>query len=166
MATGAGRGAAKRRDVHERALGLLAVRQRSRAELRRRLVGAGFDADEVDAELGRLQAVGLIDDVAFAEALAQHAIVTRAEGRRSVARRMTIAGVPRGVAEQVLSRIAPDDEGDRALALATSRVGRLRGLPPDKAFGRLSGLLARRGYAPDVARWASRKALALEGVGD
>jgi regulatory protein len=166
MAPSAGRGAAKRRDVHERALGLLAVRQRSRSELRRRLVGAGFDADEVDTELGRLQAVGLVDDLAFAEALAQHAFGARGEGRRSVARRLATAGVSREIAEHVLSGIAPDDEGEQALALAASRVGRLRGLPPEKAFGRLTGLLARRGYPPDVARWASRKALALEGVGD
>ena len=166
MASAAGKGAAERRDVHERALGLLAVRPRSRAELYRRLVGAGFDADEVAGELGRLQAVGLIDDVAFAETLVEHATGARGEGRRSVARRLALAGVPHAVAEQVLSRITPDDESERALALAASRVGRLRGLPPEKAFGRLSGLLARRGYPPDVARWASRRALALECVGD
>ena len=37
----------KQKDVHERALGLLAVRQRSRRELERRLEGAGFDPEEI-----------------------------------------------------------------------------------------------------------------------
>lgn len=166
MSQSAGRRGVKRRDMHDRALGLLAVRQRSRVELHRRLLAAGFGADEVEAELDRLHAVGLVDDVAFAEALAGHAAGTRGESRRAIARRLTAAGVPPDVADQVLSRFVPDDEGERALALAASRVNRLKGLPPDKAFSRLSGLLARRGYAPDVARWASRRALALEGVGD
>ena len=166
MTQSAGRRPSKRRDVHDRALGLLAVRQRSRSELRRRLVGAGFGADEVAAELDRLQAVGLVDDLAFAEAVAEHAFGARGEGRRAVARRLAIAGVLPAIAEQVLDRLASDDERDRALALASSRANRLRELPPEKAFGRLSGLLARRGYPPDVARWASRRALALEAVGD
>ena len=38
----------------------------------------------------------------------------------------------------------------------------MSGLEPQVAFQRLYGLLARRGYAPDVARTAARKALAVE----
>ncbi|MDP9302823.1 MAG: recombination regulator RecX, partial [Actinomycetota bacterium] len=56
----------KRKDVHERALGLLAVRQRSRREIERRLERAGFEPEEIRGELDRLQQVGLIDDEAFA----------------------------------------------------------------------------------------------------
>ena len=37
----------KRKDIHERALGLLAVRQRSRRELERRLIHAGFESEAV-----------------------------------------------------------------------------------------------------------------------
>jgi regulatory protein len=155
---------AKRRDVHERTLRLLAVRQRSRAELERRLLGAGFGAEEVAAELHRLQQVGLVDDRAFAQAVVEHAIRARGEGRRAVRRRLVAAGVSTAIAEGVLDDVVADDEGDRALALARSRVSRLRDLPPDRAFSRLWGFLARRGYAPDVARWAARKALALEAV--
>ena len=43
------------KDCHERALGLLAVRPRSRQELDRRLSAAGFDAQEVSDVLGRLE---------------------------------------------------------------------------------------------------------------
>jgi regulatory protein len=158
-------GPAKRRDVHERALGLLAVRQRSRRELERRLVGAGFGADEIAAELERLQRVGLIDDQAFAATLAEHALGSRAEGRRVVARRLAIAGVDGRIAQDVLEELE-HGEGERALVLAQSRLARLAGLTPDKAYSRLSGFLARRGYPPDVARRAARRALALEGVED
>lgn len=158
-------GSRTRRDVHDRALGLLAVRQRSRAELQRRLLGAGFGAEEVAAELSRLEQVGLIDDRAFARAVVEHAVRSRGEGRRAVARRLFAAGVDRTIADQVVGEMIQNDEAERALELAVSRAGRLVALPPEKAFGRLSGLLARRGYPPEVARWAARKALALEGFG-
>jgi regulatory protein len=154
----------RRRDVHERALGLLGVRQRSRAELERRLLGATFGAEEVAAELQRLELVGLVDDRAFARAVAEHAIRSRGEGRRAVSRRLASAGVSAAIADQVLSELLGGAEAERALELAVSRVGRLRGVAPEKAFSRLSAFLARRGYAPEVARGAARKALALEGV--
>ena len=52
------------KSCHERALGLLAVRPRSRRELERRLLQAGFEPEEVQDTLGRLERVGLIDDAA------------------------------------------------------------------------------------------------------
>ena len=42
------------KSCHERALGLLAVRPRSRRELERRLLQAGFEPEEVQDTLGRL----------------------------------------------------------------------------------------------------------------
>ena len=35
------------------------------------------------------------------------------------------------------------------------------GVPPEKAFARLSSLLMRRGYGPEIARSAARKALEI-----
>jgi regulatory protein len=160
------RGAAKRRDVHDRALGLLAVRQRSRAELERRLVGAGFGADEVAAELFRLERVGLVDDRAFAREVAGHAVRTRKEGRRVVARRLASAGVGAEIIRDVLQDLPIEAEAERADALAASRAHRLAGVAPERAFSRLTAFLARRGYAPEVARSAARRALALEAVED
>jgi regulatory protein len=155
---------AKQKDVHERALGLLAVRQRSRVELERRLVAAGFGADEVADELRRLEQVGLIDDQAFARAVAERSVMRRGEGRRVVARRLATAGVARAITDEVLQDLSSEDESVRALSLAGSRATRLSGLSQDKAFSRLSGYLMRRGYAPDVARSAARRALALEAL--
>ena len=79
-------------------------------------------------------------------------------------RRLLSAGVDPTVADQVVGELIGDDEAERALELAVSRAHRLGTLPPEKAFGRLSGFLARRGYPPEVARWAARRALALEAV--
>jgi regulatory protein len=149
------------KDCHERALGLLAVRQRSRRELERRLLRAGFEAEEVGDELERLERVGLIDDEAFARALAEHAVGRRKEARRVVAGRLAAAGVAPDTAAGVLEAIAIDEE-TQANELALERASRLAGLPAEKAFERLAGLLMRRGYASEVARRSARRALALE----
>lgn len=147
-------------DLHERALRLLAVRPRSRRELEIRLLRAGFERDEVQDELIRLEAVGLIDDEAFARELAEHHVSARRSGRRAVVGALAAKGVSRSVIEEAVAGLA-EDEAERARTLARERAGRLAGLPPDKAFGRLSSLLMRRGYEPGTAREAARSALRL-----
>jgi regulatory protein len=160
---GAGERPGKRKDVHERALGLLAVRQRSRRELERRLVQAGFESDAVETELDRLEQVGLIDDAAFAAAVVESRMGARGESRRAVGVKLQQAGVDREVARAALDE-APDGEQDRADRLAQARAGRVAGLDPATGFARVSGFLMRRGYAPGVAREAARRALGLEGI--
>jgi regulatory protein len=157
----AGKRSGKRKDVHERALGLLAARQRSRGELERRLVQAGFDADEVHAEIERLEGVGLIDDEAFARTVVESRMGARGESRRVVAMHLSRAGVTAEISNEVLDG-APDDDEARATRLAEERARRLADMEPRVAFQRLYGFLARRGYAPDVARAAARRALATD----
>jgi regulatory protein len=153
------------KSCHERALGLLSVRPRSRRELQRRLRQAGFDDQDVEDVLERLEGVGLIDDDAFARQLAEHQMGARKAGRRSVERALAAKGVAPEVTRAVLAE-APEDEEERALELAASRAGRLGRLDPAKAFARLSSLLVRRGYDGDVARRAARRALAVGGPED
>jgi regulatory protein len=160
---GPGKRQGKRKDIHERALGLLAVRQRSRRELERRLVQAGFEPDAVAEELDRLELVGLIDDAAFAAAVVESRMGARGESRRAVSIRLQQAGVDREVALTALEA-APDDEQDRADRLAETRAARVSGLDPATRFARVSGFLMRRGYPPAVARQAARRALGLEGI--
>lgn len=151
----------KRKDVHERALGLLAVRQRSRRELERRLLQAGFEPDEVSGELERLERVGLIDDEAFAKAVVESRMGRRGESRRVVAGKLAQAGVASETAVAALDDLAGDEQ-ERADRLAGTKARKMAGLEPQVAFQRLFGVLARRGYPPDVARHAARRALALE----
>jgi regulatory protein len=54
------------------------------------------------------------------------------------------------------------DEDARALELARARARRLGSLPPERAYARLVGLLARRGYPHAVARQAARRALEVD----
>jgi regulatory protein len=150
---------------HERALGLLAVRPHSRRELERRLLQARFDHEEVRDVLGRLERVGLVDDQAFARQYAEHRFGSRREGRRAVVNGLRAAGIAPQLAEATADG-APDEEDERANELARARAGRLRGVEAPKAFARLASLLMRRGYAPEIARGAARRALDLSGLDD
>ena len=147
-------------DLHERALRLLAVRPRSRRELEVRLLRAGFEPGAVDQELIRLEAVGLVDDEAFARQLAEHYVISRRSGPRAVVGALAAKGVSRQVIEEAVAGVG-GDEDERALELARERAPRLAALPPNKAFSRLSSLLMRRGYDPATARDAARQALLM-----
>jgi len=160
---GRSRGVAKNPlDCHERALRLLSVRPRSQRELRNRLLRAGFEAQEVDSELIRLEGVGLIDDDAFAREAVEHEVLVRRSGRRAIASRLGSRGLDRETVERALAEFGAEDEETRVVELARSRTSRLAGLPAEKAFARLVSFLARRGYSPDLARRAARTALAVD----
>ena len=110
--------------------------------------------------LQRLERVGLVDDRAFARQYAEHRFGTRKEGSRGVMQGLRAAGIAPALAASVAEE-APDDDEERAADLARSRASRLRGVPPEKAFARLSSLLMRRGYGPEIARSAAREALEI-----
>jgi len=148
------------KSCHERALGLLAVRPRSRRELERRLLGARFESAEVQDVLTRLERVGLVDDEAFARQYAEQRFGSRKEGSRGVEQGLRAAGIAPALAATAAEG-APEDDEERAADLSLSRAPRLRGVAPQKAFSRLSSLLMRRGYSPEIARSAARKALEI-----
>jgi regulatory protein len=137
------------------------VRPRARRELERRLLAAGFDADEVADDLVRLERVGLVDDEAFATQMAEYQFSSRRAGRRAVMSALLVKGIDPALAARAADA-APDEEQQRAHDLARMRAGRLRGVEPAKAFTRLSSLLVRRGYSPEVARAAARAALSID----
>ncbi|HEX8100143.1 MAG TPA: regulatory protein RecX [Actinomycetota bacterium] len=142
----------------DRALRLLSVRSRSRAELRSRLLQAGFERPEIEETLTDLEAVGLIDDERFAREFVRDRVATRLAGRRVIRTALQQKGVAADVLDEALEEAG--DEEERAFALAAKRAARLNGLPPETAYRRLYGLLVRRGYAHDVATRACATALA------
>jgi regulatory protein len=150
-----------RKSCHERALGLLAVRPRTRWEMDQRLRKAGFEIEEVEEVLIRLERVGLIDDRAFAEQFAQHRFDVKRSGSRAVSSGLRAKGISPELVATVTQREAGEEES-RAEELATLQAARMQGLDRAKAFPRLSSLLIRRGYSPDVARLATRKALGVD----
>src|SRR5436190_3519615 len=144
--------------ARDRVLLLLSVRWRSRAEVERRLRAAGFPPEEIEEALEGLERAGLIDDARFAQELVRDQSVRRRASTRAIRGALWEKGITGDLADEALARVG--DETERATALAQSRAARLSGLPPDAAYRRLYGVLARRGYPPSVARDAARTALA------
>ncbi|MFV0374204.1 regulatory protein RecX [Microbacterium sp.] len=138
-------------------LGRLRRRSLSVREARRVLAGHDLDQAQVDGVIERAIRNGYLDDRQLAEQLVHTAVERRGKGRVVAAQELSARGVPRDVVDEVLTTL-PDDEAERALEFARTRISRLTGLDRDVALRRLAGQLARRGYAAHALS-AARQAL-------
>ncbi len=140
--------------ARERALRLLAVRPRSRAELERRLlrmVGAPVAQEVVLA----LEREGVVDDRRFAELWVRTRRSVRRLGSLRLRAELLQKGVSRETVEATLASLSADDEA-MAAELAQLRLPRYSHLSSDKAARRLAGYLARRGFSTGAVLRALR----------
>lgn len=135
----------------------LARRPHSRAELGLKL--KAFEPEVVEAALVRLEELGLIDDVAFAEQWVRE----RSQGRGPRALRVELA--QKGVAQEVIEAAlgSGDDEAVRADELAARHLRKVASRHPQKQAAAIQGMLLRRGFSMDVAIAAARRVLPPEG---
>ena len=134
---------------------LLAARARTREDLRRRLAPR-FPPAAVQQALDHLQAIGAIDDEAFARRWLELHAQDRALSRQALISGLVRAGIPAPHAKRLVAALAPADEAAGALAVAEAAATRYRRLPPDVAARRLWSYLARRGFGPEACAQAVR----------
>ena len=143
------------RYARERAMRLIAYRERSVAEVADRLRQDGYPGDLADAVVDDLRTSGLLDDERFAEARVRSLAVTQGMGRARVRRELTRLGVDDVLASRVIDEhVSAVDERERAVVAATAAVR--RGDTPE----RLASRLVRRGFTSNDAIRAARLALA------
>lgn len=178
--------------VLEAAARLLGARPRSVAEVRRRLVGAGYRADLAERAIDRLVDLGILDDVAFAAAWVESRDRARPRGARALRTELRRKGVAPEAVEAVLAAReagaaggdggprdarAPIEPGERATSAASDRLAAerlldrrggalLREPDPRTRGARAHALLARHGFDPDVCREATRAWLGRAGGDD
>lgn len=148
--------------IRDAALNLLSYRARTRSELRRRLVVKGFRPARIDPCLDRLEARGLLDDAAVAAAFVRDRLRHRPRSKVRLARELRARGVDGDVAARVVDRVLDDEDvteamlAERVVQAWLSRQGtavlralasRERSAASEKAYRRLRGYLARRGFA-------------------
>jgi regulatory protein len=151
--------ALRREASAERILGdahrLLAQRQRSREELRRRLLQKEHTEEAVAGVLERLERDGLLDDRAFAEAFVADKRRLGGWGAERIRRGLAELGVAAETVELALGQADDDAELERALAI----LG--RGGPPrppvEAARRRAYAALQRRGFAGAVCYAAVKR---------
>jgi len=148
--------------IREAALDLLSHRARTRAELRRRLVGKGFRPARVDPCLARLEERGLLDDAAVAASFVRDRIRHRPRGRSRLVQELRAKGVPDTLATTAVDAVMEDEALEEAELAKRVAEGWLRRQGPrtrqvlsagrhgperEKARRRLYQYLARRGFA-------------------
>jgi len=152
--------------AREVALRQLDTRARSRRELLDAIASRGFDDGVGQEVVSRLEAVGLVDDRAFARALVRERFAARGRTGPALVAELRRKGLDGDSIDEAMSTISGDDEYDRARRLVEGRAPSVRGVPRRAAYRRLAGMLARKGYGPDVSDRAVREALDALGSAD
>jgi regulatory protein len=131
------------------ALRAVARREQSAAELDRRLERRGVAAGLREETVGRLEEVGLVDDVRFARRLAE-SLAERGHGDAAIRWRLERDGVAAETAADALASLP--DERERARLIVAAR-----GAGPRTARG-----LARRGFGEEAVEEALGPVIADE----
>jgi regulatory protein len=144
-------------------LRLLTGAPRTRRQLADALRARAFPEQAIAAVLDRFEEVGLIDDVAFADAWVDSRHHGRGLARKALARELRTRGVDATIIDRAVSRLDSEREEETARALVARRLRATRGLDQGRRLRRLVGMLARKGYPEGMALRVVRQALQEEG---
>lgn len=123
---------------------LLSVRARSQAELRERLLGAGFPRGVIGRVLAGLAEAGLVGDEEFARSwIASRKLA--GIGRRRLRAELARKGIERGTIERLIAEQV-DDEMERGEVERLTRKRLDRSGGEAKALARVRRFLIGRGY--------------------
>jgi regulatory protein len=150
--------------AREVCLRMLTARARSRAELANALSRQGIPAETAERVLSRFGEVGLIDDRAFAEAFVVSRHSRQGLARRALSAQLQQRGIDPAMASQALQGLDERAEEAAAHALVARRLAGTTGPDPVVRARRLVGMLARKGYPPDLSHRVVREELAAIGV--
>jgi regulatory protein len=137
----------------------LAMAPRSRQQLADKLRQRGCPPEVSTRVLDRMEAVGLVDDEAYAQMVVRSKQAARGLAKRALAHELRDKGVADSTIDEALGSI--DSESERTLAenVARKTMRRLAGLDPRVQARRLSGVLRRKGYPPSVVYAVVRDAV-------
>ena len=157
--------AAEERRAENVSMHALTRRGMSRWELGEVLLSRELDVCIVEAELDRLEGVGLIDDAALAETIVRTQHERKGLGRSALVAELRRRRIDQEAIDEALEQLEDGDEEHRAIALAERRAPQLRGLDHATAVRRLSGYLQRKGYSGSIIRMAVDRVLPRAGSG-
>lgn len=146
---------AEPRAARERALRLLAYRDRSSAELRTQLATDGYPAVLAADVVADLQHSRLVDDERFAASMSRSMADVRGLGRSRVLRELESRGIGHEAALAAVDEaLSIEDEAAAALALARALAVR-----PGANVERVAARLVRKGFATSLALRSARAVL-------
>ena len=92
-------------DAYDRAIKLLAVREHTEKEIRRKLKERGASSDEIDEAVDKLLEEGSLSERRFAESYIRSRLRKNPEGRSILKMRLLDKGTPRSVADEALEEV-------------------------------------------------------------
>lgn len=128
----------------------LSAQARTRHELDQALRAKEVPADIADQVLDGMEDVGLVDDAAFAHDWVNSRQQRRQLSRRALGRELKNRGVSQDQIDDALANVGSAEEYGSAITLAARRYRSMSELPRDVVRRRLTGALARRGFASGV----------------
>ena len=131
------------------ALKLLGRRELSEAQVRQRLVRAGFSTDAVTDAVHALRAERAIDDERVARAAARTEAVVKRRGRLRVVRYIESLGIDAGVARRAADEVFGELDPDESLRQAIERRYKGRRPTGDKQVAQAFRYLVGQGYEPE-----------------
>lgn len=133
----------------------LTASAKSRQQLEDKLAEKNVPYEIARAVLDRFEEVQLVDDSSFAQAYVRSRAATRKLSRSALRRELAEKGVRGELAEAALEQRTAEDEHEDARQLVRKKLSPSLDLEDraerDRAVRRLAGMLARRGYGPDLA---------------
>jgi regulatory protein len=143
----------RERDGFELALGALAHKERTEAELDAWLLDRGISEEERRDVLVRLAAAGAVDDECFARMFAEDKRELRGWGPDRIEEALRSRGVERGLIAAALAAEDHDATRERAVALLADSGADVSN---EAGRGRALSLLARRGFPLELSYDAIR----------
>lgn len=140
----------------------LAVRAQSRSDLAQALAKKLVPEEVASAMLDKFEAAGLIDDEEFARAWVQSRQRSKGLSSRVLAMELRQKGVDDEITKEVLADIDPADELQAAHRLVQGKLRSLARFDDTVKIRRLTGMLARKGYSPQIAFDVVRQELGAE----
>ena len=139
-------------------LRLLAGRAHSRVEMQRKLARKGYTSEEIDTAMARLQELGYLNDVSFAEGLVR--VRSSSRGPRALSAELARRGVGRAQADRALASY----DGTRQLASAMRIIERTYGRREITGYREMldsvGNKLLRLGFSTAIVRGACRAVIA------
>lgn len=128
------------------------------------LRGTDLSRDETEEVIARFTELHYIDEYKLAEQVLHSHGERKGLGRNGVGAELRRRGVNQEIIDATLEEL-PDDETERAIELATKRIGQMDRLDDQTIKRRLQAFLQRKGYNGDICRQAISAALDSRGGG-
>ncbi len=132
---------------------LLGLCDRSKRELKERLLRKGYSDAAAEGVSGEMESLGYIDDRRYAERFVSDAVNRRYAGPQMIVSALQKKGVARDIIDDVLCKVSNDSSQADIARLALGRRLRNRSAPRDRdEIRRLSDYLRRRGFSYDIIK--------------